>query len=88
MAFPNLHEKTHFLHTLGTGIFFIKSSKILYMFMEAGLAVASLESRCRASSIRPWSTKMSTYKKPLSISSMLGKIRDHPEKGAEGHFNL
>lgn len=73
-------KKIHFVHTLGMGIFFIKSSKILYMFTDAGLALASLESKCRASSIRPCSTKTSTCKIHPSVSTTPCKATKYPGK--------
>lgn len=67
------------IHTLGTGIFFIKSSKILYMLIDVGLALASFESKCRASSIRPCSTKTSTCRNHKSVSTTLHKATKYPD---------
>jgi len=80
-------KKIYFVHTLGTGIFFIKSSRILYMFTDVGLALASLESKCRASSIRPCSTKTSTCKNHLSVSTMLCTATN-PQEVSAGDSNL
>lgn len=74
-------KEIHFVHTLGTGIFFIRSSKILYMFMDVGLALTSLESRCRASSIRPCSTKTSTCKNHPCVSTTLRKAARRSIRG-------